>query len=286
MKRLSLGLAATLAGLLVVPVGATAKCPPDSTQVGAVCIDKYEASVWQVPAATLAVPSGKALVRKITQGRATRADLTAGGATQLSPSSSCTPEFDSTFPEDGNWTPLAGINPPTPGIYAVSIAGVHPTACITWFQAEQACLLVGKRLLTNREWQGAAASTPDPDTDDGTTDCNVLTAGDVTNTGSRSKCKSNWGVFDMVGNVEEWVGDWVDLNSGGCTDWTTQGQTGISGSDLSCFGGNASAAPLQLPGALVRGGHWANGRFAGVFSVNATFLPSDRDPGHGFRCAR
>jgi len=54
---------------------------------------------------------------------------------------------------------------------------VLPSGCITWFQANQACLLSGKRLLTNREWQGAAASTPDPGTDNGTTDCNISTAG-------------------------------------------------------------------------------------------------------------
>jgi hypothetical protein len=39
-------------------------------------------------------------------------------------------------------------------VYALSIPGVQPSTCITWFQANQACLLSGKRLLTNREWQG------------------------------------------------------------------------------------------------------------------------------------
>jgi hypothetical protein len=32
----------------------------------------------------------------------------------------------------------------------VSIPGVLPTTCTTWFQAEQACRLSGKRLLTER----------------------------------------------------------------------------------------------------------------------------------------
>jgi formylglycine-generating enzyme required for sulfatase activity len=30
---------------------------------------------------------------------------------------------------------------------------------------------------------------------------------DAVNTGSRASCKSSWGVFDMVGNVLEWVAD-------------------------------------------------------------------------------
>src|SRR5262249_29809403 len=117
-----------------LPAGAgTLKCPPDSVKVGNICIDTYEASVWQIP------PSNTALVKLVQAAKATLANLTAGGATQLSPSSSCTPGYPSNFPRDGNWTPVAGSSPPSPGVYAVSIPGVHPTACITWFQANEAC---------------------------------------------------------------------------------------------------------------------------------------------------
>src|SRR5262249_48769076 len=138
------------------------------------------------------------------------------------------------FSSDGNWTPVPGSNPPSPGVYAVSISGVLPSACITWFQANEACALSGKRLVRNDEWQRAAAGTPDPGTDNGTTDCNVSAAGAPVNRGSRASCKSAWGVFDMVGNVEEWAADWADLDTA-CTDWTTS--AGIPGGDLSCFGG-------------------------------------------------
>ena len=111
-------------------------------------------------------PSNTSLVKKVQAGKATLADLTGGGATQLSPAVSCFmgpgPGYPGNFPRDGNWTPVPGSNPPSPGVYAVSIPGVQPTACTTWFRANQACLLSGKRLLTNREWQAAAAGTPDP----------------------------------------------------------------------------------------------------------------------------
>src|SRR5439155_4806066 len=115
--------------------------------------------------------------------------------------SSCTPGFPTTFPGNGQWTqPL----------YAVSIAGVQPTGCATWFQAQQACALSGKRLPTNAEWQMAVAGSPDPGgVDNGTTDCNVAaTGGASVNTGSRSACVSRWGAFDMVGNMGEWTADW------------------------------------------------------------------------------
>jgi hypothetical protein len=259
-----------------VPAGAgTLKCPPDSVKVGNVCIDTYEASVWLIP------PSDTSLVKLVQAGRATLANLTAGGATQLSSSPSCTPGFPGDFPVDGNWTPVPGSSPPSPGVYAVSIPGVAPSACVSWFQANQACLLAGKRLLTNREWQGAAAGTPDPGTDNLTTDCAVSSPGPV-NTGSRSSCKSSWGAFDMVGNVEEWVADWAD-RAVGCTDWTSQ--TGIAGGDLSCFGGNGSGASNQIPAALLRGGEWYTGASAGVFAVTVVD-PSESGGVAGFRCAR
>ena len=216
--------------------GATLRCPPDSVKVGTVCIDTYEASVWQLP------PTNLALLKQVQSGRATLAELTGGGATQLSPATSCSPAYPTNFPDDGNWTPVPGASPRSPGVYAVSIPGVSPSACITWFQANQACLLSGKRLLTNREWQGAAASTPDPGTDNGTSDCNVGHTGAPSATGSRLSCQSVWGVFDMVGNADEWVADWADQASA-CTDWTMS--AGVPGHDLSCFGGPGGTPPRR-----------------------------------------
>jgi hypothetical protein len=270
--------------LAAVPAEAAAlRCPPDSVKVGTTCIDTYEASVWQIP------PTNKTLIKKVQDGKARLGDLMSGGATQVSPAPSapslpCSPGFPANFPPDGNWTPVAGSSPPSPGVYAVSIPGVPPTGCLTWFQANQACLLSGKRLLTNREWQGAAAGTPDPGTDDLTMDCAVNSPGRV-RTGSRSRCKSTWGVFDMVGNVDEWVAEWGDRANPFCADWTSE--TGIAGGDFSCFGGNASTPSARVPGAWFRGGGAAlTGTFAGVFAVSSVPVPSFSDAAVGFRCAR
>jgi hypothetical protein len=260
-----------------VPAGAgTLKCPPDSVKVGNVCIDTYEASVWLIP------PSNTSLVKLVQAGKATLANLTAGGATQLAPAGTCghPSDYGINFPNTGNWMPVPGSNPPSPGVYAASIPGVQPSTCITWFQANQACLLSGKRLLTNREWQGAAAGTPDPGTDNGSTDCTVG-ALLPSNTGSRSSCKSAWGVFDMVGNVDEWVADWADA-AASCTDWTTT--VGVPGGDFSCFGGPGGAGLNSLPGPLYRGGNFGAGTTAGVFAVHVGG-PIGDFWGLGFRCA-
>ena len=263
--------------LALPALAGTLKCPPDSVKVGNACIDLYEESVWQIP------PSNTSLVKRVQQGKATLADLTGGGAVQLGCTSALFHQtaYPANFPSDGNWTPVLGSSPPSPGVYAVSIPGVLPSTGITWFQANQACLLSGKRLLTNREWQGAAAGTPDPGSTPGPMDCNTNSGG-PSNTGSRTNCKSNWGEFDMLGNVA----DWSDLAQS-CTDWTSQ--TGIAGGDLSCFGGpgDSGGKPFfSIPSPLIRGGGWIDGTGAGVFAVSALGPPSFAACNFGFRCAR
>jgi formylglycine-generating enzyme required for sulfatase activity len=258
---------------LAGPSPSFAKCPPDAVQVGPVCVDKYEASAWSIPDPTGA---NKQLVNKLKKGKATLADLTTAGATQHG----CTyvpvslTAYPPSFPDNGNWTAP---------VYAASVPGVLGSDCTTWFQAEQACALAGKRLLTNQEWQRAAAGTPDPgDSDDNATQCEVDVPPvggniiDPVNTGSRSACVSSWGTFDMVGNAPEWVADWTEW-AVGCDLWTPE-----FGSDGACVTGNETGE--ARPGAMIRGGSWGNGAVAGVFYVDAGSLPSHGSA--GFRCAR
>jgi formylglycine-generating enzyme required for sulfatase activity len=231
-------------------------------KVGTNCIDTYEASAWRVPNPTT---TNKSLVAKIQQGRATAADLAQGGATQLGLMS-------------GDYAPCApsGQNCVN-DIYAVSLPAVLPSAFATWFQAQQACTNAGKRLPSNAEWQAAVAGTPDPGPDDGTTDCNTKTANKRVNTGSRSSCVSARGAFDMVGNLFEWVADWVPLSTG-CGTWSA----GLSPTgDFQCLAGAATSGE---PGELVRGGSFINGSFAGPLAVSGFGSPGSGDV--GFRCAR
>jgi len=241
-------------------------CAPDSVKVGSLCVDKYEESVWDIPSVD------GALVAKVTSGQATLVDLTAAGATErgLGGNFSCSGnEYPAGFPVTGNWT--------SP-VYAVSIAGVTPSNCLSWFQAEQACRLAGKHLLTNQEWQAAAAGTPDPGTDDGVTDCNIGFVHATTLTGSRSGCVSLWGAYDMVGNLWEWVADWVTIDAAvHRTSWPPPFNDEIS------WGGDGS----PIPAAPVRGGHWGSPN-PGVFAVDESIdvLLSGQGGTVGFRCGR
>jgi hypothetical protein len=257
-------LVAGAAGAGGPPAAALKKCPPDAVISGSTCMDKYEASVWRVPNPTT---TNKSLVAKIWAGKVTAARLTRAGATQLGV-------------VGDDYAPCADSGQNCANdIYAVSLAGVPPSAYLTWFQAQAACKNARKRLPSNAEWQAAVLGTPDPGPDNGTTDCNTASARMVVATGSRTGCMSSDGAFDMVGNVQEWVADWVPRSTT-CGTWTD----GVSPTaDTQCLAGAATA---EEPGALLRGGSFLGDTEAGPLAVDGLNGPSSADDISGIRCDR
>jgi formylglycine-generating enzyme required for sulfatase activity len=256
-----LAVTAATAAAVDFPTFPVRRCSADAVLAGTVCLDKYEASVWRVPNPTT---TNATLVRTIQLGRATEADLTAGGATQLGRSGD-------------DYAPCADTGQNcADDIYAVSLPSEIPSAFITWFQAQEACANAGKRLPTNAEWQVGANGTPDPGPDDHATTCNSANNASTTLTGSRSGCVSARGAFDMVGNVAEWVADWVPLSTQ-CPDW------GSFSDDAMCLAG---ASETEGPGALVRGGFFHFGAFNGPLVVIGSVAPTRSQDIFGFRCAR
>ena len=273
---------------------AHAQCADDAVPIGTACVDKYEESLWRL------APGSEKLAAKIRRGRISLAALTAAGATQIGavPDSCLDVDFGPGFPPNGNWTEPH---------YAVSIPGVRPTSCVTWFQAATACRLSGKRLVTNAEWQAAALGTPDPgQADDLATTCATFTDQPVV-AGSRASCVSIAGTHDMVGNVWELTADWQPLATG-CTEWGPD-----MGNDISCVGltdtpidpinfaarwrGQLQRVGVHLfrvesiipvpgqPSSVIRGGNFAIGEHAGVYAIYAGIPPNLPSRSTGFRCA-
>src|SRR5262249_36792576 len=141
MKRFSETTVVVVAALaLAVPSVEAKKCSGDAVQVGALCVDKYESSAWEIPA------GNTSLVNLVKKGKATSA-ASLSGATQRGATGD---DYGAACPNNGGGCTA---------LYAVSIPGVKPARFITWFQAAAACRNAGKRLLTNQEWTVAALGT-------------------------------------------------------------------------------------------------------------------------------
>ena len=246
----------------VFPASAVRRCGPDAVVAGTVCLDKYEASVWRVPNPTT---TNAIVVKRIQLGTASRDELTAAGAQRLGEA------FDNYLPCRDTGQSCAN------DIYAVSLPSEIPSSHISWFQAQEACANAGKRLPTNAEWQVGVNGTPDPGPDNGTTDCDTASDG-LALTGTRSSCVSARGAFDMVGNMAEWVADWVPMPTN-CPGWASFSD------DEMCLAG--ASTTQNSPGALVRGGAFASlgGSRAGPLAVHV-FAPLHTNNFVGFRCAR
>ena len=111
-----------------------------------------------------------------------------------------------------------------------NLVGVKPATMMSWIDSKNACELEGKRLCTNKEWTLACEGperSPYPYGYVRGKECNVDVELPVVNfndflsprkvsaevdrldrrvhSGSMSLCVSAFGVFDMTGNVDEWV---------------------------------------------------------------------------------
>ncbi len=102
---------------------------------------------------------------------------------------------------------------PSISLFACSIRGVKPSGYLSWYRAKSACEAQGKRLCTVNEYSkacmgpslyrfpyGAAFVTGVCN------DANVQNA-QKADTGQFQDCKSEYGPFDMSGNLAEWVED-------------------------------------------------------------------------------
>jgi len=290
-RRLLVSTIGIAVGLLATKPAYAADCPKDSVRAGTVCIDKYEASVWQIKpqgGATSLSKDQLQVIDKIRDGGVTLADLNKVGAVQLGILN------EAGVPVNGlvaAGCPLSGNG--CTNVYAVSLPGVKPSGNVSWFQAAAAARNSFKRLPTNAEWTAAALGTPDSGSDNFVSTCNTNTTDGgtgfdaIVNTGSRTDCISDVKVYDMVGNVIEWVADWVPQSNdtaqvcGGPVGWNHG--NGFDGNGYQCLLG---AETTGDPGALWRGGGSGDGSSAGVFAISGLNTPNATDFALGFRAVR
>jgi hypothetical protein len=170
---------------------------------------------------------------------------------------------------------------------AVSRQGAFPWTFVTLHQAKELCTKKGMRLPSAYEWYEAALGTPD------SKDC-AIDIGSSVPTGSFKECYSSRGMYDMIGNVWEWVDE--EVYDGVYANHILPESGYVAGIDTSGVAVSSAKSPSELynndyfytdtegVNGMLRGGFYAGGTDTGIFSTHTKIDTSFSSNGTGFRC--
>jgi formylglycine-generating enzyme required for sulfatase activity len=166
-----------------------------------------------------------------------------------------------------------------PGAYGNRQFDNYPVTRVYWDRAETYCQWRGAHLPRETEWEKAARGTDERkypwgnavDPTFANYGSNMLDNDDegfgrTTVVGSYPKGQSPYGIYDMAGNVWEWVADWYDMYPGGDP--------------------SANIAFGQKAYRVLRGGGWSDNPELLRTTFRGGNIPNTAVNYIGFRCAR
>ncbi len=158
-------------------------------------------------------------------------------------------------------------------VWFMGADAAEPINCMTWYDARAYCQWSGLRLPSEAEWEKAARGTdgrsyPWGEQVDRSRANYKGGYGRAIAVGSYPDGISPYGVYEMGGNVWEWVADWYDANY------------------YSESGRNNPAGPSLGTHRVLRGGSWCFLSSAMRSAHREPYDPEITDTDIGFRCAR
>ena len=171
---------------------------------------------------------------------------------------------------------------------AVSKQSVNPWRFVSLSQAQQLCGRSGKRLPTNDEWYAVVSAMGDQSA--------CVTAGSGPAKTGSANCVTSSGVYDMVGNLWEWIDGEVyngQYNqrplpvSGYVQTVDSNGivvETATAAGDE--YGKDYATTNLSGVRGILRGGFYSSGEDAGLYAQNISVPLDFKAPGVGFRCVK
>ena len=165
---------------------------------------------------------------------------------------------------EAGWQWLSDNNSISQPLYWLdsSVWDNHPVYGVSYYEAEAYANFIGKRLPTEAEWEKAATGINSCGNHD-----NIM--GQTTPVNTYSESKSNYGCYDMLGNVWEWTSSWFVPYP----NFISYPYSGYS------------QAYFDDRHRVLRGGSWGTRPWALRASFRNWYHPWSRQIFAGFRCA-